>query len=811
MNILVSYNWLKDYVETKDSPYQLARKLSLCGPSVEKVIEKKFDLKNVVVGEILEIKKHPNADNLSLVKVDIGKKKIEIVCRASNIKVGQKVPVALEGAILPGGFKIEKRKVRGIESRGMLCAQDELGIGGDHNGIFILPKELKIGQDLTKALDLNDYIFDTEITTNRPDVLSIIGFAREVSAITGGKLLIGKNPPNPSRIKHGTSFYKRGMENNKKSDILQIQVQDKKNCPRYMAIVLDNIKVKSSPWWMQKRLLSYGVRPINNIVDITNFVMLEYGQPMHTFDYDKISGKKIIIRRAKNNEKIIALDDNEYKLNSEMLIIADAKEAIAVAGIMGGKFSAVDSKTKRIVLEAANFNEISIRKTARALNLYSESSTRFEKGLSDQLPLPAMMRAVELVQNLTEANIVSSLIDKGIKKYQQTKIKLSKKNVELFLGVKISSQKIIKILNSLGFEVRSKENWEFIVNVPFWRDKDVGIEVDLIEEIARIYGYYKLPIELPTGKIPQKEKNWQLYWENKTKEILSGAGMTEVYSYSFISKEFLEKAGIDSKKCLKLLNPLNVDLEYMRPSLIHSLLQVIFQNQKIKDKFEIFELANIYLSKGFNKLPDEKLALCGAIVQGLIKKQKLFYKIKGIVELLFEKIGIDVLTVSYKPLTVGRFWHSTKAAKILIKNQQVGIIGEIHPEILAKFDIDMPVAMFDFDFSRLIKQATTRKTYQPIIKFPPVKLDLAIVIDKKILWNDIQKLIYQTGENFVKRVELFDVYEGRGVSINKKSLAFHITYQSADQTLEDKEVNKIQEKITKVLEKKFEAEVRGVV
>jgi phenylalanyl-tRNA synthetase beta chain len=738
MNILVSYNWLKDYVEIKDSPKELARKLSLCGPSVERIIKKK-----------------------------------------------------------------------------------------------------------------DDYIFDTEITTNRPDVLSIIGFAREVSAITGEKLLKKCHSRNefgtssePARsansvagrlvsgsVRFRNKFGMTKKNQDRKTD-LQFQIQDKKNCPRYMAIVLDNIKVESSPWWMQKRLLSYGVRPINNIVDITNFVMLEYGQPMHAFDYDKLENSKfktqnfaktIIARKAKEGEEIITLDGEKKKLNSEMLIIADAKKPIAVAGIMGGKFSAVDSKTKRIVLEAANFNEISIRKTARALNLYSESSTRFEKGLSGQLPLPAMARAVELVQNLTEANIASTLIDKGIKKYQQTKIKLSKKNVELFLGVKIPSQKIIKILNSLGFDIEkkgdkgnkenlgNKKNKGFVVSVPFWRDKDVRIEVDLIEEIARIYGYYKLPIELPTGKIPQKEKNWQLYWENKTKEILSGAGMTEIYSYSFISKEFLEKAGIDSKKRLKLLNPLNADLEYMRPNLIPSLLQVIFQNQKIKDKFEIFELANIYLSKGFNKLPDEKLALCGAIIQESIKKQKLFYKIKGIVELLFEKIGIDVLTVSYKPLAVGRFWHPTKAAKILIKNQQVGIIGEIHPEILTKFDINMPVAMFDFDFSKLIKYATTNRTYQPIIKFPPVKLDLAIVIDKKILWNDIQKLIYQTGENFVKKVELFDVYEGRGVPINKKSLAFHITYQADDRTLKDKEVNEIQEKITKVLEKKLEAEVRGVV
>ena len=700
MNILVSYNWLKDYVKIKDSPKELARKLSFCGPSVERIIKKK-----------------------------------------------------------------------------------------------------------------DDYIFDTEITTNRPDVLSMIGFAREVSAITSAPVIPAK-----------TGISTLNFESNicASSDInLQVQIQDKKNCPRYMAIVLNNIKVENSPLWMQKCLLSYGVRPINNIVDITNFVMLEQGQPMHAFDYDKISGKKnIIIRKAKKEEKIITLDNERKKLNSDMLIIADAKEPIAVAGIKGGKKAEIDSKTKTIILEAANFNEVSIRKTARALDLYSESSTRFEKGLSDQLPLPAMIRAVGLVQNLTETNTISPLIDKKVRRYQPKKIKLNEKNIETFLGVKISNQKIIKILESLGFDTAviarkseaitrqsRMENKEFVIIVPFWRDKDVEKEVDLIEEIARIYGYHKLPTELPVGKIPQKEKNQQLYWENKTKEILSGIGMAEVYSYSFISEKFLKKCGFDSKKCLKLLNPLNTDLEYMRPSLIPSLLQIIFQNQKIKNEFEIFELANIYLQKKSGMLPDERLNLCGAVVQK--ESKKLFYQTKGIVELLFKKIGIDAGIVSYQTIDKNNnIWSPTKTAEIFIKNKQVGIIGEINQEILKKFNIDLKIAMFDFNFPKLIKYATTNKTYQPIIKFPPIKLDLAIVLDRKILWNNIQKLIYQSGKNFIKEVEIFDVYEGRGVPKGKKSLAFHISYQSADRTLEDKEINKIHEKIINALEKNFKAEVR---
>ncbi len=700
MNILVSYNWLKDYVEIKDSPKELARKLSLCGPSVERIIKEK-----------------------------------------------------------------------------------------------------------------DDYIFDTEITTNRPDVLSMIGFAREVSAITGEKLLKKCHPELVSgSIRFRNEFGMTKKNQNRKID-LKVQIQDKKNCLRYMAIVLNNIKVENSPLWMQKRLLSYGVRPINNIVDITNFVMLEYGQPMHAFDYDKISGKNIIVRKAKKGEKIISLDDDKYNLDKSMLVITDAKEPIAIAGIKGGKKAEINSKTKTIILEAANFNEVSIRKTARALNLYSESSARFEKGLSDQLPLTAMARAVELAQNLVKANIASLLIDEKVRKYQPKKIKLNKKNVETFLGIKISNQKIIKILESLGFEIKN-----FIVTVPFWRDKDVEKEVDLIEEIARIYGYHKLPTELPVGKIPQKEKNQQLYWENKTKEILSGVGMSEIHSYSFVSEELLKKCGFDSKKCLKLLNPLNADLEYMRPSLIPSLLQIISQNQKIKEEFEIFELANVYLPKKSGALPDERLNLCGAIVQK--ENEKLFYQTKGIIELLFKKIGVDDKVISHQAMdkkqrsvssptdNIYNILHPIKTAEIFIKDEQVGVIGEINLEILKKFDIKSSVAMFDFDFSKLIKYTTTNRTYQPIIKFPPIKLDLAIVLDRKILWNNIQKLIYKNGENFVKEVELFDIYEGRGVPKDKKSLAFHITYQSANRTLEDKEINKIQEKIINALEKNFKAEVR---
>jgi len=797
----------------------MARELSLRGPSVERINEVKPRFKNVVVGEILEIKKHPNADKLSLVKVSVGKNKpiLKIVCGAANIKINQKVPVALPGAALPGGFKISKQKVRGETSEGMLCSEKELGISEDNQGIFILSPEAILGMDLAKTLDLEDQIFDAEITTNRPDALGMIGFAREASVITGEKFLYNKK----SRITNQESRIKSGKLGKDKK--LMVRIEDKKLCPRYLTIVMDSVKVKDSPWWMRKRLMAAGVRSINNIVDITNYVMLEYGQPMHAFDYDKLQflkhktqntkhkfqTKKIIIRHAKNGENIKALDGNSYKLSEKDLVIADAEKLIAVAGVMGGEETAVDENTRTIILESANFDPLSVRKTSRSLNLYSDSSARFEKGLSVELPYPALLRAVELVQDLAGGEIASEIIDQKTKKYQPITVNFNPESAERFLGIKISLSKIKKILTGLGFEIKQvgrSKNLKAIV--PYWRDKDIEAEIDLVEEIARIYGYHNLPSKLPAGEIPETKKDWKFHWENEIKNILVGAGMAEVYSYSFISEKLIKDCGLNLNNHLKLLNPLNKDLEYMRCSLISSLLKIAAENQKIKDKFKIFEIANVYFPKRKDKLPDEKLRLTGIFV-GNNKEEKMFFEAKGAIELMLKKVGVAKLEFK-KPSGKVNFWDQNKTAEIIFNGETLGNVGIIEREILSRLKIKKNVAAFDFDFEKLVQYMTDKKVYSPLPKYPAIELDLSVVLDKKITWREIKEAVEKADKKLIKKLELFDVYEGGKLPGGKKSAAFRITCRADERTLKDKEAEKIQEKVIKILEGNFGGKIRGI-
>jgi len=790
MNLLFSYNWIKEYAQIKDSANNLAKKLSLSGPSVERVIKIEPQFKGVIVAQILEIKKHPNADKLQLALVDTGKEKLEVVCGAPNIKEGQKVPLALVGAELAAGFKIEKRKVRGIESKGMLCAPDELGIGDDHAGILILPDDFKVGRDLAKALDWEDYLFDTEITTNRPDSMSIIGMAREASAITGAKFTY-KEPATNLKAKKEVN--------------LSIKNQATKLCYRYNGIAIDGIKVRVSPWWMQKKLIMAGIRPINNIVDITNYVLLEYGQPLHAFDYKKLKDGTITIRMAKEGENILALDGKTYKLNSKNLVIADSANPVAIAGVMGGEESAVKAETETIVIESANFDAFSIRKTSRALNLYSDSSYRFEKGLSTESTVPALKRAVELILKIAGGEIASKLIDERAKKFVKTYAKLNINNVERFLGVKIAPAQIIKILISLGFKCK-RAGLIITAEVPYWRQGDIEMEQDLIEEIARIYGYHNLPTKLPVGELPYREINKELFWETKAKDILQAAGLTEIYSYSFVSAKILEDTLISPHRCIKLLNPLSEEFEYMRISLLPSMLKIAAENQEIKDEFKLFEISKVYLSEDKNKLPKEPLRLCGALVEEKGGDQ-LFYKAKGILELLFKKMGIK--DFKFNLLEAGSLvWKIGRTAHIEINNQGIGQIGEISDKILNNFGIKKKIIVFNLDFERLVKSANTNKVYKPIPKFPSIDLDLSMIVKNNILWGNIKKAILNLGNELIREVKLFDVYKGKGIEQGKKSLAFRTIYRADSRTLKLKEAETVQDKLIKLLEKKFGAKFR---
>lgn len=799
MNILVSYNWLKHYVAIKDSPDVLARELSLSGPSVEKINHVKPRFGNVVVGEILEIKKHPNADKLSIANVDVGEQKPRqiIFGQMARIEVGFKTPIALAPTTLPGNKEIKKAEIRGISSEGMLCLDQELGILNEGVSITFFDKNVKNGTSVAKALDLEDWIFDAEITTNRPDALGMVGFAREVSAITEAKFMRLDKTRSKRRGKTRSPFS------------LSVKIEDKSQCPRYMAALIESVKVAGSPFWLKKRLISAGLRPINNIVDITNYVMLEFGQPLHAFDADKIAGKgkkEIIVRKARNGEEIETLDGVKRKLNPEILIIADREKPLAIAGVMGGAGSSVSAGTKNIIIEAANFNPKAVRKSSRALSLFSDSSNRFEKGLSAEFPRIAIGRAIELMRDLSGGAQREKIIDAYFKKYRPTKVNLDFSYLCQKLGIEIAPKKAIKILESLGFQIAAKSKAGIKVIVPYWRQGDIEISDDLVEEIARIYGYHNLPSTLPKGEIPEKSGRDYFIREERVKDFLSDLGFCEVYGNSMVSGKMLADFGINSASALKIKNPLNEDMVYLRSALTPSLLKIISKNLRHKKEASIFEMANVYLpqkSKGKNRPPKEEMILAIAVT---LSSGEAFAKLRAISEALLKKSGIKEKNIAFVP-AIRENLHPTRTAAIKIGGVEIGFVGEIHPATLKTFDIGQRVAVAEISFEKLEAFAGDKKIYAPVSKFPPAEIDLAIVLDKKISWSDIKTEI--SGINpLIAGVELFDIYSGKNIAGGKKSLAFHIVLQSFERTLQEAEVKKITGQIIEKLKSRFGAELR---
>ncbi|MBU4000073.1 phenylalanine--tRNA ligase subunit beta, partial [Patescibacteria group bacterium] len=688
---------------------------------------------------------------------------------------------------------------------------------------------------------LEDWIFDAEITTNRPDALGMVGFAREISAITGARFLW--EDKTRDKVKEKTKT---------KSDFsLSVKIEDKSQCPRYMAAVIEGVKVADSPVWLKKRLIAAGLRPINNIVDVTNYVMLEFGQPLHAFDFDKIESvnskspldfargrqipppkkttsiksqtiqtKKIIVRRAKNGEEIETLDGVKRKLYSEILIIADREKPLAIAGVIGGVDSSVGAGAKNIIIEAANFNPKAVRKSSRALSLFSDSSNRFEKGLSAEFPRIALSRAIELICDLSGGRQSGKIIDACFKKYRPAKVGLGFSYLYQKLGVEISAKKVIKILESLGFKVAAKSKAGIKAIVPYWRQGDIEIPDDLVEEIARIYGYHNLPATLPKGDIPSRpclpclpagRPDRQAagdYFNNeeRTKDFISDLGFCEVYSNSMVSEKMLENFGINPASALKIKNPLNEDMVYMRSTLIPSLLKIISKNLRHKKEAGIFEMANIYLLReGREKslLPKEEMTL-GLAISG--PGDKAFGKLRAVSESLFKKLGIKDKDIVFAP-AVRENLHPTRTAAIKIGGAEIGIVGELHPAAFKAFNISQRVAVAEISFEKLEAFASDKKIYTPVSKFPPVEMDLAIVLDKKINWSDIEGEISNINP-LIADIEIFDIYEGKNLPMGKKSLAFHIVLQSFERTLQEEEVKKITGQIIEKLKNKFGAELR---
>lgn len=794
MNISLSYNWLKEYIKTNKSAHDFAKVFSLHSMAIDRIHENRQAWKNVITVKILSIEKHPNADKLRLATVDIGKEKVKVVCGALNIEAGQMVPLVREGGEVVGSdgknFIVKKANIRGVESSGMICSRRELGLGDDHTGIYILPANTKIGEPLEKVLPSGDSVFEIEVTSNRPDAMSVIGLAREASAVFKTKILYNKPKPN--------------IKIPKASDIkkfaLGVKVTEKTLCPRYQAVVISGVKVGPSPVWMQSRLTQSGIRPINNLVDITNYVLLEYGQPMHVFDYDKLGGKKIIVRRALEGETILALDGNTYPLGNDSLVIADAKSPVAVAGVMGGELSAVNNTTTTIVFESANFNPVAVRKTSRKLHLMSESSNLFEKGLSPQGTAPALLRAVEFALQFAGGAVVSKIYDTYNKKYVPKKIKIQPKAIENYLGIALKANEIKKDLQLLGFSVSG--NSALMVAVPWWRQNDIAIAEDIIEEVARIYGYHKLPIVLPSGEIPLRVEDKNNYWINEYRDSLLGIGFTEIYSYSMVSKKILERLFISPDSCLKIANPLNEDLEYMRPTLLSGVLDAMALNQENFEKIKIFELSRVYEPKE-RDLPDENLRLIGA----LSGQDDLFARAKGTISYLFKKYNISGVKYSSKQsVEESPVWGRGLFQDIIHNDKTIGRFGIINKKVLSSFGIKKDVTIFDLNFLYISNAGSIAKAYTPPPIFPQIIRDLALVVGPDAIWKELEDYISHF-HPLIRAVEYLSTYAGKELD-GKKSLALRIVFQSDERTLKSGEADDIMKQLVVKLGQSFGAKLR---
>lgn len=798
----VPLNWLADYVDLTLGPKEIARRLTIAGIEVDDIITP-GEWDGIVVARAEIVEPHPNADRLRLVTVDIGDgERPKVVCGAPNIEAGQKVAYASLGTKLIDGHTgqptvLKKAKIRGVESEGMICSEKELGLSDQHEGILVLPEDAEVGTPLSTVL--GDTIFDLDLTPNRPDWFSVLGIAREVAALTGQAW---RDPP----LGYETSGADAAV-------FVDVEIADPDLCPRYVAAVVEDVTIGDSPDWMKKRLIDAGLRPINNVVDITNYVMLEMGQPLHAFDYQKVRGKKIIVRRAKKGEKLLLLtEDKERELSEDMLVIADGEGATAVAGVMGGGESEVTMATNTVLLEAANFKATSIRRTSQALKLRTDASTRFEKGLSRELPPLACARAVKLMVDLCGGKAAGGFVDAYPGKQAQGMVPVRMGRIATVLGLDVPMERVQSILTSLGFGVTFAPPDRFEVAVPYWRT-DVALDVDVIEEIARVIGYDQLPTTQLRGQVPTDVPQPLTQLRERVKDVLSDV-MQEVITYSMSDIESLAKVlppeDLAIHPPLKLANPLSRQWEYARTTLRHSLLQTLEANIRgSQELLAIFETARVYLPRA-DDLPHEVESLCGVVSGRLPDRWGMpsgaeagFFEAKACLERLFQALRVeaefrDAHDFAYLP---GR------TAEIVAGNVTVGLLGEVHPRVAGEFGINRPVAMFEVNLEALLPHVQVLPRYEPVSPYPPVEQDLAVIVDADVPAGRVLELI--RAFPIVADVRVFDVYVGDPVPAGQKSLAFSIAFQSKDGTLTDEEAAKHRGRIVERLRRELGAEPRG--
>lgn len=797
--MLLPVKWLKDYIETEKDARILADGLTLSGSHVESIIALNKGVENVVVGKILNIEKHPDADKLLICKVDVGNETLQIVTGATNLKNGDYIPVALIGSKLPGDIIIGETNFRGIDSYGMLCSLKELGYSDNiipkeaKDGIFVLNKEEPLGTSIVTLMGLDNEVIEFEITPNRPDCLSIIGMAREAAATFNIEL---KEPE--ITIKNEVEDIKDYLDS--------IEVPSD-NCNRYYARVIKDVKIGESPLWMQTRLMEAGVRPINNIVDITNFVMLEYGEPLHAFDLEKVEGRKIIVRQAEEGEKMVTLDDVERNLTSADLVIADAKKPIGIAGVMGGFDTEITKDTKYVLLEGANFSGKSVRLTSKRFGLRTEASTRFEKGIDPNLSQTAVERVCQLIELIGAGTVIKGNIDVYKKVKEESTITVRPARVKKLLGIDISVEEMIKYLNGLGLE--SKLEGELIIaRIPTFR-LDLEREVDLIEEIGRLYGFHNIESKPLVGVLTRGEKPRARRIEDMVKGILQGLGLNEVMTYSFISPKAYDKINLPEnsplRNYIRLINPLGEDYSVMRTTLIPNMLELLSRNyNRGVEECSVYEIGNTFIAKEFPivELPTEKKVLSLGLYGN-----KDFYYLKEAIDKTLGRLGIK--GVEYIREENNSTFHPGRTAKLMLNGEELGILGEIHVDVAENYDIKDRVYVGQLDFNKIIELTNLEIKYKPLPKHPSMLRDLALVVKEDVLVGDIQKIISRHGEGLIEKIELFDIYTGNQIPEGMKSVAYSITYRSYDRTLRDDEVNNIQQAIIKDLEEAFDAKLRA--
>lgn len=789
-------NWLAEYVDLDCDVKTFMDEITLSGSKVESIENKGDCISKVVVGKVLEIEKHPDADKLVVTQIDVGQAEpIQIVTGATNLFVGAYVPVALDGSTLANGVKIKKGKLRGVVSNGMMCSVEELGFTRNdypeapEHGIYIFDKEYPTGSDVKPILEIDDNVIEFEITSNRPDCFSIIGLAREAAATF-------RKP-----LKYPEITVKEEAEGNI-NDMIEVEIQNPELCPRYIARVVKNVKVEPSPQWLRHRLTAAGIRPINNIVDITNYVMLELGQPMHAFDIDTIDNKKIIVRNAKEGEKITTLDGNERNLDPSMLVISDCNKAVALAGVMGGENSMVSDGAKAILFESANFDGPNVRITAKKVGLRTDASAKYEKGLDPNLAYDAVNRAVQLVEMLGCGEVVKGMVDCYPNKREKWEVKYSTEGINALLGTKLSSQEMIDLLKLIEVEADGEK-----AVIPTFRP-DLETEADIAEEVGRLYGYDNIETTLSSGTPTVGKKTHKQIVQDKIIDTMVSLGISEAMNFSFESPKVFDKLKInkesDLRKTVTISNPLGEDFSIMRTTTLNGMLNSLSTNYNRRNpEAFLFEIGKVYIPKELplKELPDEKSTL----TIGMYGKID-FYDIKGAVEELSVVLGFDN-KIEFEPNKEISFMHPGRTADIIINGEKAGFVGEVHPEVLNNYAIGAKTYIAVVDIDKVVENTSFDKTYKALPKFPAMQRDISMLVKDDVNVKQIENIIKEKGGKLLESVQLFDVYKGKQIQDDYKSVAYNITFRG-DHTLTDEEVNAPMKKILKTLEEKLSAQLR---